>query len=163
MKTGSSFKRRRPLEPHPEPGGGRGSAVVDVEEDLDVVGDEADRDRDHVADATRRERCEVLAEVGTGPRLRRSPGGLVRPRPAIVRKAGLRRDEPRRLEALLGVRVARGEHALGKAVGAEDDVDALALVLGPAREALVDPCRERRHESRRVVVAGHVLEPDPAA
>ena len=110
-----------------------------------------------------RQLLEVLAEVRPRPRLRRASGRLVRPRPAIVRETGSLRDQASRLEALLAVRVAGREHALGEAVRAEDDVHALALLLRPAREPLLHARRERRDEPGSVVVARDVLEVDPAA
>ena len=46
---------------------------------------------------------------------------------------------------------------------AEDDVDALTLVVGPAREPLLHARGERLDQPGRVVVAGDVLEVDAAA
>ena len=105
---------------------------VNVEEDLDVVGDESDRHGDDVADPALGERDEVVAEVRPRPRLGRAARRLVRPRPALLGDSRALRDEARGLAALGVVRVAGGEDALGKAVRAEDDVDAVALVRGPA-------------------------------
>ena len=46
---------------------------------------------------------------------------------------------------------------------AEDDVDAIALVLRPARKPVLDARRERLDEPVRVVVARDVLEVDAPA
>ena len=91
--------------------------MVDVEEDLDVVGDEPDRDGDHVSHAVGGQRGEVLAEIGPRPRLGRATRGLVRPRPAIVRQAGPLGHEARGLEALLGVGIPRVEDTLAEGCG----------------------------------------------
>src|SRR5262249_58264207 len=129
-------------EPYPEFGRDRGRAAVDVEEDLDVVGDEADRDGHDVVDAAGGELREVLADVRPSPRFRRSPGGLVRPRPAIVGELGARGYELCGFQALPAVRVAGREQPLRQAVRAEDDLDAVALVFRPARDTVRHTPRE---------------------
>ena len=154
-------QRGRALEPHPElVRGSRARLDVDVEQDLDVVGDESDGDDDDVADAARGQLAEMLAQVRPRPRLGRAPGGLVAPRPALVGEPRALGHEPRGLQALRAVRVAVREQALGKAVRGEDDVDAVAIVIRPAREPLGHPRGERLDQAGGVVVARHVLERD---
>ncbi len=103
---------------------------------------------------------EMVAEIGACPRLGRATRGLVAPRPAVRHRARPFGDQAGGLAALAVVGVAVRENALREAVCAEDDVDALALLLGPAREPLGHARREGLDEARRVVIARDVLELD---
>ena len=94
MKTGSSFSA-----------GGRSSRIpsssataaldVHVEEELHVVGDEADRHDDDIGDAARVQLAEMLAEVWSCPGLGSPPRGLIAPRPTFVGEPRTRGDELR--------------------------------------------------------------------
>ena len=72
MKRGSSLRAGRPFEPHSEACGDSRCLPVDVEEDLDVIRDEADRHRHDVPHPLGGERRQVLAEIRPCPRLRAS-------------------------------------------------------------------------------------------
>ena len=89
MKTRILVQRGWSLEPHAEPRGDRRRLVIDVEEDLDVVGDEPDRHRDDVSNPLRRQRLQVLAEIGARPTARVSG-----PQTGTPRTSGRRRHRP---------------------------------------------------------------------
>ena len=72
-------------------------------------------------------------------------------------------DEPGGLAQLPVVGIAGCEDPHRQAVRAEDDVHAVALLLRPAREAVLHPRRERLDQEGPIVVALDVLERDLAA
>src|SRR6266545_8129269 len=114
---------------------------VDVPANLEVVGDEADRADEHVAHAASVQLAEVVEDVGAEPRVARRRLALVRERP-LAHVRGLR-DEPRRLEQLVLVRIAVVEGARGQRMRGEDDV----------RGRAADARRERVDERLEVVPA----------
>ena len=93
---------------------------VEVPPDLEVVGDEADRRDEHVADAVGGERVQVVEDVRAEPGLARRRLALERERPVL--HARLLGDEAGRLEQLVLVGVAVGEDPGRQRVGREDDV-----------------------------------------
>ena len=109
-----------PVELEPELGRALLRLDVEVPSDLEVVGDEADRRDEHLADAVRGERIQVLEDVRPEPGLARRRLALERERPLL--DARLLGDEPRRLEQLVLVGVALVEDPRRQRVGREDDV-----------------------------------------
>ncbi len=93
---------------------------VDVPADLEVIGDEADGTHEHVANAVRMERGEVIQDVGPEPRLAGRRLALVRERP-VAEPCALG-DEAGRLAELLVVRIALVEDARRQGVRREHDV-----------------------------------------
>src|SRR5437667_5340134 len=93
---------------------------VDVPEDLEVVGDEADRRDEDAALAPGRERVELLEQIRPEPGLAGRARALERERPAL--EPGALRDEARGLEQLLLVGVSLLQDPGREAVRGEDDV-----------------------------------------
>src|SRR5262245_16395494 len=98
---------------------------VDVPQDLEVVGDEPDRAKEHALDATIVKAVELLEDVRPEPRLAGRARALEGERPRV--EACPLRDQLRRLQELVAVRVAHFEDPRRKAMRSEDDVRA-----GPA-------------------------------
>ena len=102
-------RERDPIELEAELGRPLLRLDVEVPLDLEVVGDEADRHHEHLANAVCSERVEMVEDVRAEPRLAGRRLALERERPVLdPRLVG---DEPRRLEQLVPVRVAFGEDA----------------------------------------------------
>ena len=120
MNAGSAFGISIRVEHDPELRRLLGGLDVEVPADLEVVGDEADRADDDVADAGRRELVQVLEDVRAEPRLAGRRLALEGERPLVdARALG---DEARRLEQLVAVRVALVEDPRRQRVRGEDDV-----------------------------------------
>ena len=88
---GVGVRQLDPIELEPELGRTLLRLDVEVPPDLEVVGDEADRRDEHLADAVGGERIQVLENVRAEPRLARRRLALERERPFL--DVGLRRDE----------------------------------------------------------------------
>ena len=73
-----------------------------------MVGDEADRADEDAGDAGGRERVELLEQVRAEPGLSGRARALVGERPAL--EPGSLGDQPRRLQQLILVRIARLEN-----------------------------------------------------
>ena len=102
---------------------------VEVEHDLHVVGDEADRDHHHGCRAAPGQLGELVTHVGAQPRHRGRPAAaLVGQPPVALAALGSRQlsgDQPRRLGQLRRVQAAGGpagrRHRLGHAVRREHE------------------------------------------
>ena len=164
MKTGSSFSAGGRSSRMPEAGRDLGRAVVDVEEDLDVVGDEADRDRDDVAHASRGERREVLAEVRARPTARacgpRTGTPTTSARPASPARSATSRAVSRHCSPYGSPDAST---RCGRLCALKTTWTRSRSSSGQRESPSRTRDGERVDEARRVVVARDVLEVDPAA
>src|SRR4029453_10477711 len=113
-------ERRDPVELEPELSGALARLDIEVPEDLEVIGDEADRTHQHAPDTVLRQPAELLQDVGPEPRLAGGTGALESK--GTVGDAGPLAKEPRGLEQLVAVRVAFSEDPLRERVRREHDV-----------------------------------------
>src|SRR5439155_9498978 len=93
---------------------------IEVPQNLEVVRDEPDRAEEHLLDTLRMQPLQLVDDVRSEPRL---PGrALTLEGEAPVLDVGSLRDEPRRLEQLVAVRIALLENPSGKRIRREHDV-----------------------------------------
>ncbi len=157
-------QRRRALQSHAEAARDGRRALVDVEQELDVVGDEPDRNRDHVAHAAA-PRVPARCSPRSGP----AHGSGVRPADWYAHD---QRSSASPARSATSRAVSRHCSPYGSPDASTRSGRLCALKttwtrsrssLRPAGEALLDPRGERLDEPGRVVVARDVLELDAAA
>ena len=137
----------------PQPFGFPRRLHVEVEEDLGVVGHEADRHREHAPRAPGLRRAQRVLHRRAQPRLRRASGALVRA--LVTGQADRRRDRGRGPLDLARVGVPGLDQPHRQAVGGEQDE------VGAVRARRPGFLRERRDESRVVVPALDAAHLDP--
>src|SRR4029077_19442441 len=118
-------RQRDPV--HGDAGGGRllPGGDVDVIEDLEMISEKLQRYDEDLGDPTGAKTGEEVLHVRGQPFLRRVPGALVREARAIVIETQPRRDCGGGVAQLRDVAGIAFDDRAGKAVGSEDDGDAV--------------------------------------
>lgn len=135
----------------PRLGGHLPGVNVEIEQRLDVIGQEANRGHDHVPPPLRGQRGEGRLEVGAQPLAPVEALALEGHAAGVAREA--RRHQRRHRLELLLVRVTHRDHPERQAVRRQHQLDAVALPFREARERLVDHARERVDQRRGVAPA----------